>query len=231
MDFGQILRDTWQTVLVFLTLMILARILGKTQLGQLTFYEYISGITIGSIASNTLASEPDKLWSHYYDLILFCALAYLAARLTLVNRPLRKLIEGSPTVVVENGRILDHNMKGMRFDMDELMGQLREKGVLDLAEVQYAILETTGNLSIIPKATTKPVAQQDLNIQQAEPRLPVELIMDGEILADNLPRAKVSREWLINQLTTQGAADLKSVNYAALDSRGNLFISTDKRAD
>jgi len=226
---NEILRDTWQTSLVFLSLLAIARILGKTQVGQLTFYEYISGITIGSIAATTIA-DPDKIWSHYYDLLLFFVLTYIAARLTLINRPLRKLIEGSPTIVIENGQIRKENMKGMRFDLDELIGQLREKGILDISEVQHAILETTGKLSIIPKSANKPVTQQDIHIQQDEAKLPIELILDGEILLDNLSQANVSTEWLMNKLTIHGVPDIKNVIYAAFDSKGNFHVSSESKS-
>jgi uncharacterized membrane protein YcaP (DUF421 family) len=215
-------------VLVFVSLLALARILGKTQVGQLTFYEYICGITIGSIGASVIASEPDQLWNHYLDLLLFCALTYAAARLTLVNQPLRKLIEGSPTLVIENGRILEENMRGMRLDMAELMGQLREKGVFDVADVQFAFLEATGGLSVMKKAAAKTVTLQDLNIEQGEGRLPVELIIDGEVLTENLPRAGVSAEWLKNQLATRGIGETAEVTYAAFDSRGNFQVNVNR---
>jgi uncharacterized membrane protein YcaP (DUF421 family) len=224
-----IIRDIWQTALVFASLLVLARLLGKTQVGQLTFYEYICGITIGSIGASVVASEPGQLWNHYFDLLLFCALTYAAARLTLVNQPLRKLLEGSPTLIIENGRILEENMRGMRFDVAELMGQLREKGIFDVADVQYAFLETTGSLSIMKKAAAKTVTLQDLNIQQGESRLPVELIIDGEVLAENLPRAGVSAEWLRNQLAARGVRDQDKVVYAAFDSRGNFQVNIDNK--
>ncbi len=224
-----LIRDIWQTALVFLSLLVLSRILGKTQVGQLTFYEYVCGITIGSIGASVIASEPGQLWNHYFDLILFCALTYAAARLTLVNQPMRKLIEGSPTLIIENGRILENNLRGMRLDVAELLGQLREKGVFDVADVQYAFLETTGSLSVMKKAAAKTVTLQDLNIQQDEGRLPVELIIDGEVLTENLPRAGVSAEWLRNQLTARGVLDTDTVIYAAFDSRGNFQVNVDNR--
>lgn len=227
----EFLRDIWQTSLVFLTMLVLARILGKTQVGQLTLYEYICGITIGSIGANIVASKPEEVWNHYFDLLLFCSLTLIAARATLINRPLRKLIEGSPTIVIENGRILKDKLKDLRFDVDELMGQLREQGIFDVGEVQFAILETSGHLSVLQKAAYRPATGQDLNIRQDDARLPVELIVDGEIVADNLTRAGVSREWLLNVLALRGIADTGNVIYAGFDTQGAFQVKVDNTAE
>lgn len=218
-------RDTWQTALVFISLLILTRILGKTQVGQLTFYEYICGITIGNIAGSVVASDPDKVWNHYYDLILFVILTYLISILTIKSRPLRKIIEGSPVIVIEKGRILEDNMQGMRFDLDELEGKLREKGIFDPAEVQYAIVETSGELSVIKKSDNQPLTKSDFNIHLPGPAFPIELIMDGEIIESNLHSHGYSNAWLIRQLAARNISDISQVTYATIDSKGQLFIS------
>jgi uncharacterized membrane protein YcaP (DUF421 family) len=224
MDGMEFLRDTWQTSLVFFSLLILTRILGKTQVGQLTFYEYISGITIGSIAGTVVAADPDKVWNDYYDLILFVVLTYFLAFVSIKSRPLRKIIQGSPTIVIEKGRILEDNMKGMRFDLDELEGKLREKGIFDPAEVQYAIIETSGELSVIQKSDYQPLTKSDLNIHLPGPAFPLELIMDGEIIEENFSPS-CSKAWLEEQLAAQNISDASQVTYAAIDSKGQLFIS------
>lgn len=225
MDWQEIFRDTWQTSLVFFSLLIFTRMLGKTQVGQLTFYEYISGITIGSIAGSILSTDPEKLWSHYYDLVLFIVLTYFLSFITIKSRPLRKIIEGSPTVVIKNGHIMAENMRVMRFDLDELNGKLREKGILDIAEVQYAIVETTGELSVIKKSDYQPLTKTDLNIHLADPALPAELIMDGQIVEENLQRRNHSRSWLEQQLAARNISHPSQVTYAVIDSKGQLFIS------
>jgi uncharacterized membrane protein YcaP (DUF421 family) len=225
MDWQEFFRDTWQTSLVFFSLLILTRILGKTQVGQLTFYEYISGITIGSIAGSVVSADPDKVWSDFYDLILFVVLTYFLSFLTIKSRPLRKIIEGSPVIVIENGRILEENMLGMRFDLDELNGKLREKDVFDPAEVQYAIVETSGELSVIKKSDYQPLTKSDLNIHLPGPAFPLELIMDGEIIESNLHSPNYSKAWLEKQLAARNISDVSQVTYAAIDSKGQLFIS------
>ena len=225
MDLQEIFRDTWQTSLVFVSLLIFTRLLGKTQIGQLTFYEYVTGITIGSIAANVAASDPDKVWSHYYDLFIFVFLTYIVSLITMKSRPLRKLIEGSPTIVIQKGLILEENMGKLRYDLDELYSQLRQQGVLDVSEVQYAIVETSGDLSVIKKSVNQTLTKNDLAIHLPDPVFPIELIMDGTIIEHNLRRHNFTATWLEQQLISRGITDVTDVTYAGLDSKGQLFVN------
>lgn len=225
MEWQEFARDTWQTSLVFVGLLVFTRILGKTQVGQLTFYEYVSGITIGSLAANIAAADADKVWNHYYDLVLFVALTYVLSLVTIKSRPLRKLIDGSPTIVIENGRIIEENMQSLRYDLDELNGHLRQEGVMDPSEVQYAILETTGKLSVIKKTDYQPLTKGDFNLHLPDPSFPVELIMDGVIIERNLHKQNRSKEWLEEQLAERNILDIAEVTYAGIDSKGQLFVN------
>lgn len=231
MEVQDFLRDTWQTTFIFVCLFIFTRFLGKTQIGQLTFYEYISGITIGSIAGNIVAAEPDKFWSHFYDLCIFIVLTYFISYITLKNRSLRNLIEGEATVVVANGKILKENMKKIRYDLEELMSQLRQQGVLDISEVQFAIFEITGDLSVIKKVENQPVSKADLGIQPPESSFPIELIMDGELIRQHLKRGRISENWLQGELAARGIDDMRDVLYAVVDSKGNLFVNRKQDRD
>lgn len=226
MELNNLLRDTWQTTLIFVSLLVFTRLLGKTQIGQLTFYEYICGITIGSIAGSLASAEPDKFWSHYYDLSLFVLLAYLLSVITIKSRPLRKLIEGSPSIIVEDGVIIKKNMKEMRYDLDELNSQLREKGIFDLSQVQYATIEPTGQLSIMLKSDFEPLTKGDMNIHLPNPTLPIELIMDGHVIQENITKQNLTSDWLQTELTARNIKSPANVMYAVIDSKGQLFISS-----
>jgi uncharacterized membrane protein YcaP (DUF421 family) len=225
MNWDVFLRDTWQTTLIFVTLLILTRLLDKTQVGQLTLYEYVSGITIGSLAATIASSDPEKLWSDYYDLLLFVALTYIVSICTMKSRPFRTLIEGSPSIIIENGRIIKENMKSLRFDLDELNALLRGKDIVDISEVQYAILETTGEMSIIKKSGFQPLTKSDMNIHLTDPTFPIELIMDGEIIEENLKKRNLTHTWLTEQLSARNIKSASHVMYGVIDSKGQLFIS------
>lgn len=222
MDWQLLFQETWQTTLVFFALLIFTRFLGKTQIGQLTFNEYVSGITIGSIAGNMLGAEQDKFFYHFYDLTLFVILAYCIAYVTLKSRPLRKLIEGQPILLVKDGQIMRENMRSMCYDLDELNAQLREKDVTDISEVHYAMLENNGTLSVVKKAAHQPVTRSDLAIRASETKRPVELVMDGEAVEENLT-GEYSREWLDKKLQEHGYTDITTVMYAIVDSNGKFF--------
>ena len=225
MEFSDLLRDTWQTSLIFISLLIITRILGKTQIGQLTFYEYINGITMGSIAGSMASSEPEKFWNHCYDLAIFALLTFLLSYITIKKRSLRKIIEGSPTIIVENGCIHKENMHAIRYDLDELNSQLREKDVFDISEVQYATLEPTGQLSVILKPDFQPLTKGDMNVHLPNATFPVELIMDGEIIEENLAKKNLTHTWLKAQLTLRNISSHTHVMYAVMDSKGQLFVS------
>lgn len=224
MDFQEIWRNIWQTIFVFISLFIFTRFLGKTQVGQLTFYEYISGITLGSIAGNIVAAEQTEFWMHYFDLVLFSLLTYTIACFSMKSRLFRKIVEGEPTIIIENGIILKQNMRKLNYDLDELSTQLRTQGVLDISEVQFAIFETTGDLSIIKKIPDQPVTKNDLNIQDTLLSLPLELILDGEIITENLQKKNLSRDWLQQEVSNHGIDDMKHVLYAVINSKGELYI-------
>lgn len=225
MSWNDLLRDTWQTSLIFITLLVLTRLLDKTQVGQLTLYEYVSGITIGSLAATIAASEPEKLWSNYYDLLLFAVLTYIVSVCTMKSRPFRTLLEGSPSIIIENGRIIKENMTSLRLDLDQLNALLRGKDIVDISEIQYAILETTGQLSVIKKSASQPLTKSDMNIHLTDPTFPVEIIMDGEIIEENLKSQNLTHTWLAEQLKLRNIKSASNIMYAVIDSKGQLYIS------
>lgn len=219
-----------QTVLAFSAIMVYARLLGKQQIGQLTFFEYVNGITFGSIAA-VLATdiEPTRTWLHFVGLTLFAALTYLMGSVAIHSRPARKLIAGEPTIVVHNGKILEGNMRKMRYNLDELTMQLREKNIFNLADVEYAILEPDGNLSVLPKSQKRPLTPADLQVPTTYEGLASELIVDGQVVFQNLRQNNLSVEWLRRELQKMGITDIKEVAYAAINTDGSLYV--DKKHD
>ncbi|MEW6662198.1 MAG: DUF421 domain-containing protein [Bacillota bacterium] len=214
-----------QTVLAFTAILVYARILGKQQIGQLTFFEYITGITFGSIAA-TLATDigPTRTAMHFLGLTVFAALTYLLGLISLNNRPARKVIGGEPTVVVHNGKVLESNMRKMRYNLDELQMQLREKGFFRMSDVEFALLEPNGSLSVLPKSQLRPVTPKDLQISTEYEGLSTEMVIDGKIIHQNLDQLGLNKEWLMQQLSQMGVTDIKQVAYASLGTNGKLYI-------
>lgn len=218
-----------QTFLAFFAILIYARILGKQQIGELTFFEYINGITFGSIAG-VLATdvEPKRTMFHLIGLSLFALLTFVAGYLSLKSRPVRKVIAGEPTIVIHNGKILEEKMGKMQYNMDELLAQLREKQVFDVGDVEFAIVEPTGGLSVQLKAEAKPVTRKDLQLSSGYEGISVELVMDGEVINQNLRQIGLDENWLLEQLKQRGVTSLDEVTLAVLASDGGLYLDSKK---
>ena len=214
-----------QTFLAFFAILIYARILGKQQIGELTFFEYINGITFGSIAA-VLATDigPQRTLFHFIGLTLFAVLTYLAGYVSMRNRALRKVIAGEPTVVIHNGKILEDNMRKMEYNMDELMMQLRQKNVFDIADVEFAILEPAGTLSVNLKSQAKPVTRKDAQLPSDYEGMSVELVMDGQVVTQNLKQVGLDQQWLTDRLKERGIKKLEEVSLAVLASNGALYV-------
>jgi len=131
-------------------------------------------------------------------------------------------------VVIHNGKILEDNMRKMRYNMDELLMQLREKDVFDIGDVEFAILEPDGSLSVALKSQQKPVTRSDLNLQSNYEGISTELVVDGEVIHQNLKQVGLDEKWLLNELQKQGVKDIGEVKLAALSSKGDLFVDLTK---
>ena len=214
-----------QIFLAFFAILIYTRILSKRQIGQLTFFEYINGITFGSIAA-VLATDidPQKTLYNLIGLTLFAGWTFLAAYVSLKSRPVRKVIAGEPTVIIHNGKILEANLKKMHYNLDEMLMQLREKDVFDINEVEFAILEPSGVLSVAKKSQMSSPTRSDLNLSSEYEGISTELILKGEIIHQNLKQIGLDDKWLLKELQNRGVKDIKDVDLAILSSKGNLYV-------
>jgi len=213
----------------FLMVLIITRIVGKTQVGQLTVSDFINAIVIGSIAAAMVTDLRESVRYYAFGLALFGLLTVGAEYLAMKSRPARKLIEGEPTILIHNGKILEDNMKKLLYHLDDLMMQLREKNVFNIADVEYAIAEPNGALSVLLKTQKRPLTPQDLQLPTKYEGVPSELVVDGVVIQQNLKQNNLTEEWLYRELEKQGIKSVKEVAYASLDTNGNLYV--DKRQD
>jgi uncharacterized membrane protein YcaP (DUF421 family) len=217
-----------KALIAFVVILILARWLNKEQLSQLTFYDWIVGITIGSMAAN-LTNEPEgRILEHVVILVVFSAAAYLTGMMTVKSRPLRKLIEGEPTVVIHNGRILEHNMAKLHYNVDNLLNQLREKNVFNIEDVEFALLEGNGGLSVLLKSQKRPLTPSDLGVPTGYEGLSSEIIVDGRVIYQNLKQNQLDEQWLISELRKRGYNSPRDIVLATLSSDGQLYIDDKK---
>jgi uncharacterized membrane protein YcaP (DUF421 family) len=218
-----------RTILAFFAILLVTRILDKEQMGELTFYEYVTGITIGSLAADVATITIISPWVILTALVMFAALTFLMGYVSLKSRVARKLLEGEPTIVLQNGKILAKNMARCRYNIDDLLLQLRTQGVFNVADVEFAVLESNGQLSVLRKSYKQPVTREDLKIPSSYEGLSSEMIVDGEIVYQNLQQNNLDEAWLIQELERLGIHSPREIMLASLDTGGNLYV--DKKMD
>ncbi|HHU72396.1 MAG TPA: DUF421 domain-containing protein [Clostridiales bacterium] len=213
-----------RAIIGFFSLLIFARILGKEQISQLTFFDYILGITIGSIASELTVDLSSRAWPHWVGLITWASLAYLMEIISLKWRYAAKYIEGEPAIVIMNGRIMEDVLRKMKIRISDIMVLLRNKGVFDLNEVDYVIMEPNGQISVLKKSEHLPLTPKDMNISVSPTGISTELIYDGEIFEENLREMNKDTKWLMKELKKRGIKDVSEVFLATLNDAGSLYV-------
>ncbi|MDD2499036.1 MAG: DUF421 domain-containing protein [Desulfitobacteriaceae bacterium] len=222
------LQEIVQTSLAFFSILIFTRLIGKQQVSQLTYYEYVTGITFGSIAATIATDGRANLWHHMLDLVIFTVLTIGVSYIVLRSRPVRKVLEGEPTVVVHNGKVLEKNLETMRYNLDDLLMQLRGKNIFNIEDVEFAVFEDNGQLSVLLKSQKLPLTPADLNIETNYQGLYSELIMDGVIIHQNLEQNNLTEEWLLEELKKRQVYHVKDVVLAVLDTEGNIYLDLKK---
>lgn len=223
--FEMILRATAS----FIVLLILTRLLGRKQLSQLTFFNYITGITIGSIAADIGGESETPFFNGLTSLVWWSFLTFLVGYLGLKSSKVRVIIDGEPIIVIKEGKIFEEELIKLRLNMDDLSMLLREQNVFSVQDVANATFEPNGKLSIMLKPENQPVTKKDQNVLTVKPMyIPMELVVDGKVVEKNLKESGISKEWLKNQLENF-KVNMKDVFYVELQKDGSLYI--DKRGD
>ena len=215
----------FRTTMAFLVLLVLARVMGKKQISQLTFFHYVTGITIGSIAAEIAAQYETAFVDGIIAMIWWALLTLLMSYIALKSKKARTLLDDQPTIVVYEGKLVERAMKKSRLHLNDLNMMLREQSIFSIKEVYYAILETNGNLSVLKKADQEPATKKDVNAPAPEPKyMPSEIISDGKIVQKNLTELSLTEEWVYEQLKKQGIGQVEQVYYAEIQTDGSLHI-------
>ncbi len=204
-------------------LFISAKIMGHKQMSQLDFFDYITGITIGSIAAE-LATEIEKPWEPLIAIVVYCFSTMLLGILTSKFPKTRKYINGTPTILMNNGKLYRANMKKAKLDLSEFMVLCRQEGYFNLNDIQTAIFEFNGRLTVLPKSTKRPINPEDMNLQPQSESISTEIIMDGRILEENLKRMGLDRVWLQKQMNEQGYKNEKEIFLGICDDGNKLTL-------
>ena len=200
-----------------------AKIMGHKQMSQLDFFDYISGITIGSIAAE-LATELEEPLKPLIAIAVYGAVAVLLSKITSLFPKSRKYINGTPTILMNNGKLYRENLKKAKLDLSEFMVMCRQQGYFNLSDIQTAVFEFNGKLSILPVSKKRPANPEDLNLSPAPEFIHTEVIMDGRILDENLKRMGLDDKWLLKQLNAQGYKKADEVFLALCDENNQLTV-------
>lgn len=210
-------------IIGFFTLLIFARLLGKQLISELTLFDYIIGITIGSTASSLTTDLTSRAWPHWVGITIWVVLAVIFQFITLKSKPASDYIDDKPTVIMLDGQILESAMGKRRYRIEDLLAQLRSKNIFNLNEVKFALLEKDGTLSVLKKSEYNNVTLKDLNIPTSPSNPSFEIIYDGVIIEKNLQNANTNVEWLKEQLKLRNLK-VSDVFLASLCPPDNLYI-------
>jgi uncharacterized membrane protein YcaP (DUF421 family) len=218
------LNITFRVIIALIFLFVATKSLTQRSLSNLTYFDYVAAAILGTVAGNMAFNVNIHILNFGLSLILTTLIILVASSLSLKYKPLRKFLAGESTILIQNGKILEHNMANMNYTYDYLNQQLRQEKVFDISQVEFAVLEPSGELSIQLKSQNRPLTPKDLNLSTKYEGLATEMILDGNIIEKNLQKNSLSREWLYNELKKKGIEHTKEVAFAALATNGNLYV-------
>jgi uncharacterized membrane protein YcaP (DUF421 family) len=208
----------------FILLLILARIMGKKHITDMTYYEYIVGIAIGGIAAELTFGTEVRMSNFILGLLIWSIIPIIISKFEMKSIRFRALIEGHPTVLIKNGKILEKNLKKENLTIDELMIHLRQKDAFKISEVESAIMEKSGLISVMKKSDLQPLTPKDMGMTVEKEYQPRIVILDGNVLDKSLNEYGYTKEWLLGEIMKQGADDFHDVFLAQIDSMGNVYV-------
>lgn len=215
------------SVVSILVLFVLTKLMGNKQISQMTSFDYIIGITIGSIAAEMSTSLEDDFKEPLTAMIVYGLIAALLSLLTNKSIIMRRFIDGKSMILFENGKLFKKNFKKAKLNINEFVSECRLLGYYNIADIQAAYLEPNGKISVMPKSIARPPTNREMNIVPEEEKAPVTVIIDGKILFKNLKLTGNNEVWVKNQLKAQNINSVKDVFYAFCDCNNNLSVYTD----
>ena len=221
-----ILELFWEVPVIFLTLLLLTRVQGKKQISHLTYFDYITGITIGDVAAGVISDQDIGITRTLVALVLLTGLSVIASYLAERSRWVRKVTEGEPIIVLKDGKILEKNLRSQRVDIDHLTMLLRKKNIFSVEEVDFAVLETDGSLSVMKKIEEETVTKKDLGIRSNVVKPSIELIIDGELDMKSLKEIGKDKDWVLEVIQENGFEEIKDVSYMEFYKNGEIYIDS-----
>ncbi|MFD2043913.1 DUF421 domain-containing protein [Ornithinibacillus salinisoli] len=219
-DWIQIIIRAFSLLII---LFLLTKWLGTKQLSQLNIFEYISGVVLGGIVAIHVSTLDSPIYYALLAMFIWFIIPYIAELISLKSKSFRNFIQGKSTVVIQNGKIMEDNLKKEHYSTDDLLENLREKNLFKVADVEFALLEPTGKLTVLPKKENQPLTAKDLNIKLAPEREPQTVIMDGKALLEPLANLSLNTNWLETELDKLNVS-IENVFLGQVDTHGQLTV-------
>ncbi|WP_432666826.1 DUF421 domain-containing protein [Wukongibacter baidiensis] len=213
-----------RTIILYILVVSAIRIMGKAELAELQPYDLVVIIMVSELASLSMETSEMPFINGIIAISTLVFLQIIISHITLKSEKARAIICGRPSILIKNGRIMESKLKELRINLNDLIEQLRIKDFASIDDVEFAILETNGDLSVIPKASKRPLTPSDLNINVTQEDLPISLIIDGKINHENLKKSPIDFNWLYKELKKRGVDDINNVFYGSIDRSKNLSI-------
>jgi len=218
----KLLHTAMTSAIAIIALFILARIMGKKQMAQLNFFDYVIGISIGSIASEYAIVREIHLVEGLTALMVFTIFSLVLSHIGLKSYKGRKMLDGIPSVLIENGKIIEENLRKVKLNINDLLEECRQKNIFDINEIEFAILETSGRLSVQPKSQNRPLTPKDMQIPTAYEGLCTNVVIDGKIIEAHLKELNLDIDWLYKELSKQNITECTTVLLAYINTAGVL---------
>lgn len=212
-------------------LFILTKLMGNREMSQLTMFDYIVGITIGSIAAEMSTSLESNFMEPVVAMIVYGLVTVFISYITCKSLSLRRFFTGRARILLDNGKLYRKNFKSAKIDLNDFLMECRINGYFNLSDIQTAILEPNGRVSFLPKSLKRPATPEDLNLSPSIEKVVINVILDGVLLKENLAKTGNNINWLENNLKEQGINDMKKVFLATCDNQNNLsvYVKLDKQ--
>ncbi|MEK3913991.1 DUF421 domain-containing protein [Paenibacillus sp. FSL H7-0331] len=213
----------FRTIFVYFIVFVTMRIMGKREIGKLSVFDLVISIMIAEIAVFVLEDMNKSLMDGILPMFTLVGVQLIIAYLSLKNEKIRRLFEGKSSLIIENGKLNREEMRRQRYNLDDLLLQLRQSKVMDVANVEFAILEPSGKLTVVEKKESAAAPAEGKSVFRYE-GLPLPLIMDGKVQDENLEKLGKTRFWLKSELQLQGIKEFKDVFFCTFDHRGKWFV-------
>lgn len=218
------LRIIPRSVIALVVLFIVTKLIGRKQVSELSLFDYVIGISIGNFAAEMILNFEMKYINGIVAVVTFGLVAYMVSIITMKSIFFRRILIGTPIMVIQNGKILENSMKKLIIDINDLLEQVRNNGYFDLDEIAFAIMETNGELSILPKSEYKPIINKDMNIKVEKSSLCANGIIDGNIMKNNLKNIGKDEKWLLHELKVKGYMDINAILLATVDGNNKVTV-------